>query len=1239
MVINRGEVLCCAKEYVIIMYNIFNMNDNVILLNQLETKKIPNTLLKHGLNIQNEQMIKIKDERKNQNVDRQTIVQRLLKVNFQEKCHAPVPYMGEEETKEGDEKREEEETKKEKEEEKEKEKEKEEETKKEEEKEEEEKEKEEKENKEKEEEKETKKEEEIIIMKKPKKNQKKAPPPPPVEGEEEQIIIKTSKKKMKKEEDKTKIDLTKVVIGNRPLLERLPSDNKEKIIIKASTYYMNNRKLFISTFNTLFKPYKEEIKNSNNDASCENTNNEDFKLLTHQKIVRDYLNLYTPYRGLLLYFSLGSGKTCTSIAIAEGMKSEKQIVIMTPASLKMNFFSEIKKCGDEMYKKKQYWEFISTDGYPEYVNILHKTLHIPVEFIKKNKGAWLVDVSKLSNFDELNTEQKNNIDEQLNLMIRAKYIDINYNGLNKEKIKQLTNDNTINPFDNKVVIIDEAHNFVSRIVNKLPKNQTKSNATNKKSSSISIILYEHLMNATNARIVLLTGTPIINYPNEIAVLFNILRGYIKTWTFPVNVNTEQKVNKETILEMFSDAKLKTYDYVEYSGNKLVITRNPYGFINVEKRTIGKKGGKKTLHKKIKVKKNVSKKKQPLPPKKVEDEDEPMSEEDLKNYKQLINNVGAFNPHGQQDGGANEFEKYKGIKLDETGNMTDGVFESKVKEILAQNNMDIITGGIQIEKHKCLPDNQETFFNLFIEDGAEKIKNEGVFKKRILGLTSYFRSVQEKLLPRFVENENGGIFHIVRSEMSEYQFGLYEKIRQEEETSEKNNKKRQQLAEKKGNELLKISSTYRIFSRACCNFAFPNPPGRPMPNKLTSEIDESDFNAEIEENGEEEMKNEEEEEKKDEILNYEQKIKYAMEQINQPEILSENNLQTYSPKFVKILQNLKDPSNEGLHLLYSFFRSIEGIGILKLILQQNGFAEFKIHKTGNDNWEIDEKPEDMGKPKFVLYTGTETSEEKEIIRNIYNSAWNYVPRSISTKLFEKSNNNFYGEIIKVLMITASGAEGINLKNTRFVHIVEPYWHLVRIEQVVGRARRICSHEDLPEIHRTVKVFLYLSTLSEKHKTDEKHIELRIRDVSRINKTTPITTDETLFEISTIKDRVIQQLLKSVKETSIDCSLYSANNAKENLVCYGYGSVNSNQFGSFPSLEQDLTEKDDLNVKKQKMVLKKIKFKEKVYKYDENTNFIYDVEDVKDAKDVGANIKPIGKLMKQGNQFKVVFNDEE
>ena len=43
--------------------------------------------------------------------------------------------------------------------------------------------------------------------------------------------------------------------------------------------------------------------------------------------------------------------TCTSIAIAEGMKESKRVIIMTPASLRTNYMEELKKCGDLFYKK------------------------------------------------------------------------------------------------------------------------------------------------------------------------------------------------------------------------------------------------------------------------------------------------------------------------------------------------------------------------------------------------------------------------------------------------------------------------------------------------------------------------------------------------------------------------------------------------------------------------------------------------------------------------------------------------------------------------------------------------------------------------------------------------------------------------------------------------------------------------------------------------------------------------
>jgi hypothetical protein len=1041
------------------------------------------------------------------------------------------------------------------------------------------------------------------------------------------------KKKSTEIEPVPEVDLTTAMIRTQKVADRLPKE-KEKIIIRAPTYYMSNRKIFTQKLTELFKPYQKELMDTAESVSCESRQGAEFELLTHQKIVRDYLNLYTPYRGLLLYHGLGAGKTASSIAIAEGMKSNKRVFVLTPASLKMNFFSEMKKYGDELYKKNQFWEFISIEGKPEYVGILSRALSLSMEYVRKHKGAWLVNIQKESNYTELETEQQLEVDEQLNEMIRSKYTDIHYNANNLTQItKMLSGDFTRNPFDNSVVVIDEAHNFVSRIVNKI-----------KKPKSISYILYDYLMNASNARIVLLSGTPIINYPNEIGILYNILRGYIKTWTIPAVWEKAEKLNTETILKMLDEGNMKTFDYVDYADNKLTITRNPFGFINTKKRGAlakgkGQSGGgatKKSRSSKSSNKTRSNKEQFIKIPTIVmagvsEEEDAAIQYD--KNLQ---------NPYLGGSGGP-VFDRYNGVQMDETGNVSDDDFINRVQSILksAKNGL-TIRGSIELKKYKALPDDAEAFMNMFVNEGVVTSSAMNVFKRRILGLTSYFRSAQEQLLPSFVTTSAGDIYHVVKSPMTPHQFGIYVKIRRIEADQEKRSKTAKRKPAKPGEEdAFNISSTYRIFSRACCNFAFPTSIERPVPSlKEGEEVNEALLDVvpkeqllEIDEYAAQEEQDEiAAEEAEPEFQKYEKRIEKAMEDLSKKvdgseasEYLSKDALPMYSPKFATILENLLDETNQGLHLLYSNFRTIEGIAIMRLILLANGFAEFKIKKTG-EIWDIVESEADAAKPKFALYTGTEGAEEKEIIRNVYNGMWDYVPATIATKLKQKAENNNYGEVIKILMITSSGAEGINLRNTRFVHIVEPYWHMVRIDQVVGRARRICSHQDLPPELRTVKVFLYISTFSEEQKTDEANIELRIRDVSRLDKNTPVTTDETLYEMASVKQRINNEILKAVKESAIDCKIYSTiSKNSENLICYGVDVVKSNQFSSYPSLDDDQAQKEGLDVRKLEWRANKITINGTDYAQRENSNEIYDFNSYQQATQGTTQPILIGRLV--------------
>ena len=1055
------------------------------------------------------------------------------------------------------------------------------------------------------------------------------------ESEPEPVVAKKTRKTKAKLTGEKAEKLTKTMLSNR-----LPKP--EKIIVKTSPYYMTNRRMYIQKLRELFQPYSAEIEKMSESIKC-GAESTDFKLLTHQKVVRDYLNLYTPYRGLLLYHGLGAGKTCTSIAIAEGMKSEKQIVLMTPASLKTNFFAELKKCGDYIYRKNQFWEFVRIEGQPGNIGMLSKALNIPRETIEKNGGAWLVDVQKPSNFEKLSTSDQDAIDEQLDMMIRAKYQDINYNGLNPNIVNRLTQNHTVNPFDNKVVIIDEAHNFVSRIVNKI-----------KKPNSVNFKLYNYLMKAQNARVVLLSGTPIINYPNEIAILFNMLRGAIKTWTIPIATKTERKINRDELLELFAKNNLLTYDYVEYGDNKLTITRNPFGFINMKKRE--KKGGaddalfdnymggkantKKAKPSTHRITKKHKKSVEPYTVKNgvIKIHQVPVADDETVEYFER-----ALKDRGFHDGGANEFEKYSGVKLDESGNITDAQFIAQIKRILTAEQMEVMDGLIKVDYNEILPHDAEAFMNMFIDTNAEAMKNESVFKRRILGLTSYFRSAQEQLLPSYVMNGEK-TYHIENIVMSDHQFAEYVKVRSaeiEQEKRAKTQKRKQANAQQQGqnDDVFTMSSTYRIFSRACCNFAFPAGMVRPMPDrKKGAEEEDEDEDESVVVDAQSPLEDETAPVADEPQIKYGERIQAALTALSSGNYLKKDALEQCSPKFVKLLENIQNVENSGLHLIYSQFRTIEGIGILKLILEANGFAEFKIRSVGG-SWEIDEEHAEAnaGKPHFVLYTGTESTEEKEIVRNIYNGTWALVPKKIADRLREKSANNNHGEIIKIFMITSSGAEGINLKNTRFVHIVEPYWHNVRLEQVIGRARRICSHQDLPEELRTVKVFLYVSIFSEMQKTDKQNIEIMIHDLSRVgdkdNKHHPITTDESLFEIANIKTGINNHILKSIKESAIDCTLYKND---ENLVCYGssMGKITSNQFLSYPTLEMDQTEREELNVKKQTVKLTETKpINGVVYAADKKTGELFDLAKYKQGQMV-----KVGKLVKRGKMVEVEFDQK-
>ena len=113
-------------------------------------------------------------------------------------------------------------------------------------------------------------------------------------------------------------------------------------------------------------------------------------------------------------------------------------------------------------------------------------------------------------------------------------------------------------------------------------------------------------------------------------------------------------------------------------------------------------------------------------------------------------------------------------------------------------------------------------------------------------------------------------------------------------------------------------------------------------------------------------------------------------------------------------------------------------------------------------------------------------------------------------------NYNDGEIDVLLLSSSGGEGLDLKKTRQIHILEPHWNDAKISQVIGRGIRYKSHEDLPISKRQVKVVHWISTPLGKDKG----------------------TDEYLYELSEKKLMDMQAFL----DTAVKYSIESGRNIK-------------------------------------------------------------------------------------------------
>ena len=136
-------------------------------------------------------------------------------------------------------------------------------------------------------------------------------------------------------------------------------------------------------------------------------------------------------------------------------------------------------------------------------------------------------------------------------------------------------------------------------------------------------------------------------------------------------------------------------------------------------------------------------------------------------------------------------------------------------------------------------------------------------------------------------------------------------------------------------------------------------------------------------------------------------------------------------------------------------------------------------------------------------------------------------------------------------------------------MEPFWNMARLEQVKGRAIRVCSHADLPVEDRIVDIYTYVSTFS-KSQIDTGKVSITIARKDR-TKDGPITSDQTVLEVATRKQTISDKLLKVIQEVSVDCGMNYADNYldQEPLECFKYrvSDEKKDPFMFEPDLEAD------------------------------------------------------------------------
>jgi superfamily II DNA or RNA helicase len=876
---------------------------------------------------------------------------------------------------------------------------------------------------------------------------------------------------------------------------------------------------------------KREFSNSKYDGTIENVeakakelSQSDYELLPQQAFVRNFMSFQTPYNSLLLFHGLGSGKTCSAIGVCEEMRDylkqmgiPKRIIIVASPNVQDNFKLQL---FDERKLKE-------------------------VDGIWTTKGCLGNKLLKEINPTGMKGLTKEKVIELVKNIIKASYYFVGYTQFSNDIVrsqgtnpsKDVKDRNLENEYSDRLIVIDEVHNI--RISD---DNENKEVAKN---------LMYLVSVVSNMRLLLLSATPMFNSYTEIVWLLNLMNmndrrgiigisdifdnktgeltpegtkllirkanGYVSyvrgenPYTFPFRVYPNKFAPKNNTIQS------KDYPLYNLNGNSLKgqdgepdkkinkldlfvvqigsVQEMGYRYImnnllSREERVITTKTGQQRVNKGFK---------------------------DLKSfgYTDLMLPIQALNiiyPHDD----LKEIEAIDySTRLPEKEELRDDIAPNKgdvgdvglvgdVEEIESS----LIAGPVLTKETNKELEGIESLESIESIEGlepleplkpvVEKKEKEKKTRKVRIQLEPQIKPKKEKFKTRKVKPTEGE--HIIEGDTLSQEQTLKNELGTELGT-------KSDINVEKDKDTVNLAEEMLGGGRGRPKKIRTDVVVDPLTQSLINPNQEPSFNEGYINpkllTGTEGLKS---------IMNYEDSrtpsVKGSFEyKPGKTHIFEPDKIGEYSSKIANVCKyiygstNSKSPSeapriSDGIILIYSSYIDA-GLIPMALALEEMGLTRYN------------------GKSLFKTPPKTALSKENKLRSSKYimiTGDPRLSPNNDADIKAITNDNNINGDKIKVVLISQAGSEGLDFKAIRQIHILDPWYNVNRLEQIIGRGVRNNSHKDLPFEKRNVQIFLYGTKLTNK---EEESADLYV------------------YRISEVKAIKIGKVTRLLKQVSVDC----------------------------------------------------------------------------------------------------------